>query len=347
MVRKRYDVAPKFNVKEEGVLIQQQSGSTANLLEIKDSSGSTLMSVSNTGSMSTTLASNAVTTTTIANAAVTTDKIANSAITTDKIANSSITTEKIAANAVVTEDIANGAITSAKLDSNITISGTVKSSVLNVGANTVLGTVQIGDSTITNSDGNIVIGKKDSGGGNRHFKIGYDASFNICIGDYGFNGTAGTWAAAIKMPYDTPDSTIVTNSAGYVRHPTQPRFLADRNGNLAYTPANAVVFNRTIYNVGSHYNTTTGLFQAPVAGTYWFQVGSFQSVAVSQFWWIINGARERSFILENYGLGNLSGMGCLYLNATDTVGVASWSNGSACTIYENIHHTYFRGGLLV
>ena len=232
-------------------------------------------------------------------------------------------------------------------DENITTTGTVKGSALNAGANTVLGTVQVGDSTITNSDGNIVIGKRNSSGGNRHFKIGYDASFNICVGDYGFNGTAGTWAAAIKMPYDTPDSTIVTTSAGYVRHPTQPRFLADRNGNLAYTPANAVVFNRTIYNVGSHYNTTTGLFQAPVAGTYWFQVGSYQSVAVSQLWWIINGAREKSFVLENYGLGNLSGMGCLYLNASDTVGVASWSNGSACTIYENYYHTYFRGGLLV
>lgn len=53
MVRKRYDVAPKFNVKDEGVLIQQQAGSTANLLEIKDSSNNTLMSISNTGSMTT------------------------------------------------------------------------------------------------------------------------------------------------------------------------------------------------------------------------------------------------------------------------------------------------------
>lgn len=232
-------------------------------------------------------------------------------------------------------------------DENITTTGTIKASVFNAGANNVLGTLQIGDSSISNSDGSIVIGKNNGAGGNRHFKIGYDSSFNIGIGDYGFNGTAGTWAAAIKMPYDTPDSTIVTTNAGYVRHPTQPRFLADRNGNLAYTPAGAVVFNRTTYNVGSHYNTTTGLFQAPVAGTYWFQVGILQSVAVSQLWWIINGARERSFVLENYGLGNLSGMGCLYLNASDTVGVASWSNGSACTIYENIHHTYFRGGLLV
>lgn len=230
---------------------------------------------------------------------------------------------------------------------NITTTGTVKATTFNAGANTVLGTVQVGDSTITNSDGNIVVGKRNSSGGNRHFKIGYDASFNICIGDYGFNGTAGSWLAAIKMPYDTPDSTIVTTNAGYVRHPTQPRFLADRNGNLAYTPANAVVFNRTYYNVGSHYNASTGLFQAPVGGTYWFQVGSYQSNAVSQLWWIINGSRERSFVLENYGLGNLSGAGLLYLNATDTVGVASWSNGSANTIYENIFHTYFRGGLLV
>lgn len=250
---------------------------------------------------------------------------------------------------VQTADIATGAITSAKLDTNITVSGTIKAAALNAGANNVLGTIQVGDSTIEGSDGNIVIGKR-VGGGNRHFKIGYDSSFNICMGDYGFNGAAGTWATAIKMPYDTPSDTIITTNAGYVRHPTQPRFLAVRSGDLTYNPSsqtNPVVMNSVTYNVGSHYSTSTGLFTAPVAGTYWFQAGSYQSAAVSQFWWIINGARERSFVLENYGLGNVSGAGALYLNANDTVGFASWSNGSAVTIYANSFHTYFRGGLII
>lgn len=53
MVRKRFDVAPKINVKDEGMLIQQAAGSTANLLEIKDAAGNTLVSYASTGIMST------------------------------------------------------------------------------------------------------------------------------------------------------------------------------------------------------------------------------------------------------------------------------------------------------
>lgn len=53
MVRKRFDVAPKINVKDEGMLIQQAAGSTANLFEIKDAYGNTLISFSSSGIMST------------------------------------------------------------------------------------------------------------------------------------------------------------------------------------------------------------------------------------------------------------------------------------------------------
>lgn len=53
MVRKRFDTAPKINVKDEGLLIQQATGSTANLLEIKDAAGNTLVSYSSAGIMTT------------------------------------------------------------------------------------------------------------------------------------------------------------------------------------------------------------------------------------------------------------------------------------------------------
>ncbi len=41
------------------------------------------------------------------------------------------------------------------------------------------------------SDGSLVISKNS--GGNRNFKMGYDGSFNFCMGDFG-NGVSGnTW----------------------------------------------------------------------------------------------------------------------------------------------------------
>lgn len=53
MTRKRFDTSPIFNVESEGLVIQQVAGSTAPLLEIKDHSGSSLMTVSDTGEMTT------------------------------------------------------------------------------------------------------------------------------------------------------------------------------------------------------------------------------------------------------------------------------------------------------
>jgi microcystin-dependent protein len=53
MARKRVDSAPQFNVGDESVLIQQAPGSTAPLLDIKDSTGSSLMTVASTGAMTT------------------------------------------------------------------------------------------------------------------------------------------------------------------------------------------------------------------------------------------------------------------------------------------------------
>lgn len=53
MARQRFDTAPQFNISEDSVVIQQVAGSTAPLLELKDHTGSSLMTVSNTGTMTT------------------------------------------------------------------------------------------------------------------------------------------------------------------------------------------------------------------------------------------------------------------------------------------------------
>lgn len=149
----------------------------------------------------------------------------------------------------------------------------------------------------------------------------------------------------------TSGTHLGINSSGYVTMPNHPRFRADRSGNLAnYNPSNqatSVVFNNVNYNVGNGYNSSTGLFTAPVAGTYLFQAGIYQSAAIQQLWWVVNGARERSFILDHTaGSNNMAGSGFLYLSANDTVGVASWSGGAVVTIYDNWFHTYFRGSLV-
>ena len=44
-----------------------------------------------------------------------------------------------------------------------------------------IGTLCIGNSSIVNSDGNIVIGKCTAVGTSRHFKIGIDSSYNFVL----------------------------------------------------------------------------------------------------------------------------------------------------------------------
>lgn len=53
MARQRFDTAPQFNVAEDSVLIQQVAGSTTPMLELKNSAGSSVLTVSNAGVMTT------------------------------------------------------------------------------------------------------------------------------------------------------------------------------------------------------------------------------------------------------------------------------------------------------
>ena len=132
------------------------------------------------------LASNSVVTASIVDNAITTAKINNDAILTDKISNSAVTNAKLASNSVDSDQyvdasidtahIRDGQITSAKLDTNISISGTLTvgshlslgdSDILKIGASSDLQLYHDGtDSNIQNATGNLYIY-----GGSNHIRI--------------------------------------------------------------------------------------------------------------------------------------------------------------------------------
>jgi hypothetical protein len=63
---------------------------------------------------------------------------------------------------------------------------------------------------------------------------------------------------------------VIINNAGNVRMPYQPAFAAHGNGSTGYGANTTFVFQTVKHNVGSHYNSSTGVFTAPVAGRYFF-----------------------------------------------------------------------------
>jgi hypothetical protein len=144
------------------------------------------------------------------------------------------------------------------------------------------------------------------------------------------------------------------DSLGRMTISHQPRFAADRSGDqTGYNAENqgsvVVIYNQVQQNMGSHYNASTGLFTAPVAGMYIFQTAAYTNFTVGQAWLVINGARAAygDFTVGASG-GNYGGMTWIYyLAANDTVGFHVYAGGvTSATIYANAQHTWFRGYLL-
>lgn len=84
---------------------------------------------------------------------------------------------------------------------------------------------------------------------------------------------------------------MVVDTGGRVTMPAQPAFHSERN--TAFNAASGViVFENAPTNIGSNYNTSTGRFTAPVAGTYIFLVSFFTNItnAPIDFRITVNGA---------------------------------------------------------
>lgn len=131
-------------------------------------------------------------------------------------------------------------------------------------------------------------------------------------------------------------------AAGYPLTPLRPAFYATKtNGNTG--TSGTIVYNNVLLNIGSGYSASTGIFTAPVSGTYQFNItaisatGGYVETAV-----YYNGTSSMVFNIRGSGsTGTTAGAGggfCYFMNATDTMrcGVA----GSASQFGDGPYTTF-------
>ena len=190
------------------------------------------------------------------------------------------------------------------------------------------------------------------------------ASFRTAGGAEAFiqqnaNGTAyiGTVTSHPLALRTANADRLKIDTSGRVTKPYQPYFVATMrpvSGGATWTVTaedTVLPFNYSPVNIGSHFNTTTHRFTAPVAGVYGFTAGFITNASqtASRMMFFVNNASSYSSIQNGINGGDQAGTGSQMASAYIKLAVNDYvdfrSQSGNITAYNNDHSSF--SGILI
>jgi hypothetical protein len=136
--------------------------------------------------------------------------------------------------------------------------------------------------------------------------------------------------------------------SGRVTTPSQPTFYAwSGAADVTFSTETPLPLNSTLWNTGSHYNTSTYRFTAPVAGKYFFRANIYKQAnsGVSRFRIQKNGSSYIYHILSTNAVQTEMISGIVDLAVNDYV-TCTYQADVGTNIYLASDHTSFSGWFL-
>jgi hypothetical protein len=300
--------------------------------------------------------------------------IEDNAVTSAKIGVDVIVADDIAANAITVAELQDGAVSHAKLHNTMDLSSkTVTLPALS--DLTVTGDITVDTSTLKVDSSNnrvgmgtaspsrqVMISRSIADGSGELGIVSSDSSTSGALGNIHFGNSTDTSLASIratadgatdsaKLEFNTEktgaaiETAMSIDSNGFVLKPFQPGFSVRQQaqGGIDCSSTDYIAFRHihtTFFNTGNHFNSSTGMFTAPVAGNYVFgaairydsftgnyQYGSIYKNSSTLY------SRELTSLTGNYL--HLSIHCIMNMSANDTCHVALRNSGDSSINLDN------------